>query len=353
MRKPLFFAVISVTILLLASIGADSWRLVRLDRQLVALPSQLSSEGWHLAWQEKRVVWRPWGSRIVFTRPLLTGPQNRLWAGLQISIATSPFRPLSLSLDAEGTQIFRLGDRLTLTTGALKGRFSTSTRTTTLSSGTVTVTGLPIEGVEALSLQRFTARLIPGSQNGQDSPAWAAALRAETVLPQFTQGPSDPVRVTPDASMPDTMRASSDNRLRTLLALLPPPRNLHLIITALKGDDHESGAQSTHDMGNGRYLIQAASFELGPLSCMARGNLSHDGEGTLWAHLSGLQGFVRYGIAHAPESLRADPAYAGVFKALDEQTARIPDQLDLPFPVGRDDISLQNHIFAILTGHSR
>ena len=353
MRKALFFAAIAVTILLLSLIGAASWRLVRLDRALTALPAQLESGGWNLAWENKRVLWRPWGAQIVFTRPVLTGPQNRLWAGMQLSIVTSPFHPLSLSFYAKGTQIVRLGERLSLMTGALSGRFATSSRIATLTSETVTVAGAPIEGVEALSLQSFTARLIPGIQNGHDAPAWAVELRAKTVLPQFVNDQSTASQIAPDQLTPATTQGMTGNRLKTLLALLPPPRDLHLIVTALKGDTHESGPQSTHDMGNGRYLIQTASFELGPLSCVARGNLSHDGEGTLWAHLSGLQGFVRYGIAHAPESLRVNPDYAGIFKALDEQTARIPDQLDLPFPVGKNDILLQNHIFAILTGHSR
>ncbi|GBR22589.1 hypothetical protein [Asaia spathodeae] len=353
MRKPFFFAAFSVALVLLAAIGADAWRLVRLDRQLATLPSQLDSRGWHLTWQEKRVFWRPWGSQIIFMRPILAGPQSRLWAGVQLSVATSPVHPLSLSFTAEGTQIVRLSETLSLTTGALHGRFIPSTRIATLASETVTVTGVPIEGIEALSLQTLTARLIPGTQNGPGSSAWAVDLRAQTVLPQFAPGVAAPGQTLPDHALPDAAVSASPGRLKALLALLPPPRDLHLIVTALNGDDRESGAQLAHYMGNGRYLIQAASFSLGPLTCIARGTLSHEGEGTLWAHLTGLQGFVRYGIAHAPESLRIDPEYARLFKALDEQTARIPDQLDLPFPVSRHDISLQNHIFAILTGHSR
>lgn len=336
MRKRLFFALVFVAALSLLSMGIEAWQLTRLGYEIDHLPARLDPQGWHIAWQGRETIWRPWGSRIVVVRPLLTGPNDRFWAGSQITLGTDLLHPFSLSLSARGTQIIHWGPRFTLGTGTLNGRLVPKSGQITLRTDTLTVAGAPLPGVEMISFQNVTAHILMPLSEDRQATALGVDLRAETAMPQFT------IDKTPA------------NRLRTLLSLLPPPRNLRLIV-AVPGIQPLMAESSSFSglTGNGRYLIQEASFLLGPLSCVARGTLDHEGTGTLWAHITGMREFARFGVDHAPVWLRANPDYAPLFRTLDEQTVRIPDRIDLPLQVGSNDNLLQNHILAIITGHSR
>ncbi|CDG39927.1 MULTISPECIES: DUF2125 domain-containing protein [Asaia] len=343
MRKGLFFTIIGVTSLLLSIQVLDAYRISQIDRQIVKLSATARAEGWRFTWQEEARQWRPWGSRIVLTAPLIGRASGEGWTGRSLTITPGWRHPLAASFTNEGAQILRPGGDVVLSAGGGSGWFDPSRQVIIYRTAGVTASGLPISGIDTLTLRDITARFLPGGRSADPSLAWSLDLRADRVEPKLsaTRGSGS---LTP--SLPD------------LLAALPEARYFHLVLAALHRtsdghdlSDHPAGL--THDVGYERFLIQEASFTLGPLSVVARGTLSGTGQGTVWAHLSGLQGFARYWVAHTPQALRNNPDYARLLAGLDEQTARIPDHLDLPIPLGPDDILLQNHISAIITGHYR
>ncbi|NIE81284.1 hypothetical protein [Asaia sp. As-1742] len=343
MKKGLFFTIIGVTSLLLAVQALDAYRISQIDRQIARLSMTAQAEGWRFTWQEKARQWRPWGSRIVLTAPLIGRGSREGWTGQSLTIKPGWRHPFAASFTSEGVQILRPGGDVVLSAGGGSGWFDPSRQVIVYRTTGVTASGLPISGIDTLTLRNVTARFLPGARNTDPSLAWSLDLHADRVEPKLTatQGSGS---LTPS--------------LQDLLAALPTARYLHLVLAALHrtSNGHDQGDRAAglpHDVGYERFLIQEASFTLGPVSVVARGTLSGTGQGTVWAHLSGLQGFARYWVAHTPQALRNNPDYARLLAGLDEQTARIPDHLDLPIPLGPDDILLQNHISAIITGHYR
>jgi|GEM_PF-2508427 len=343
MRNGLFFAIIGVTSLSLATQVLDAYRISQINRQIVKLSTTARAEGWQFGWQEKARQWRPWGSRIVLTALLIGNASGEGWTGQSVTITPGWRHPLAASFTNKGVQILRPGGDVVLSAGGGSGWFDPSRQVIVYRTAGVTASGLPISGIDTLTLRDVTARFLPGGRSADPSLAWSLDLHAGRVEPKLnaTQGSGSPTPI-----------------LQDLLAALPAARYFHLALAALhrtndghNPSDHPAGL--THNVGYERFLIQEASFTLGPLSVVARGTLSGTGQGSVWAHLSGLQGFARYWVAHTPQALRNNPDYARLLAGLDEQTARIPDHLDLPIPLSPDDNLLQNHISAIITGHYR
>ncbi|WP_198024292.1 DUF2125 domain-containing protein [Asaia astilbis] len=332
-KKGVLGLLLGVIFLLIISWSFSATRLYRLEREIPRLTTQLSAQGWHLTWQKKTPTLYPWAGSLLFNHPSLTGPKGILYVGETLSISGGLLHPFSFTLKFQGTQILRLNENLSLSGGNLTGHLDPASKEMTFAAPSLSATVLPFRGVKSLTLMDVKARLIPGGEAGPESSAWAMDLHAAAALPEF-----DPQE-----------RAShgSGSQVTDLFSLLPPPSHLHLILTALRAKSAKSGQSEA----GGRFLIQTASFDLGPLSCTMSGSLTHDGAGTLWAHLSGLQGFVRYWIANAPAALRTSRDYVTLLSRLNEQSARIPDRLDLPVPTRGSEILLQNHIFAIITGH--
>ncbi|GBQ84653.1 hypothetical protein AA0535_0553 [Asaia krungthepensis NRIC 0535] len=335
MKKALFFSFLSVTIVLLAVLGLDAYGIGHLARRVESSVPELAAKGWHLSWRAESRQWRPWGSKLILSGVSLHDNQGHGWIGQSLSLGLDPFHPSDVILRFSGPQLLRVSSAIDLTTGEATGRFSPGSNTLFLRTPLVTASALPVTEIESVILRDVTIRVVPGLDAENPVPAWGIDLHAGSASPQFR------------GSIASESGAMA--HLAALMPLMPPPRDLHVAIAALRPRKASLGISGPYE----RYLIQDAAITLGPLSCVARGTLGSDGAGTLWAHLSGLQGFTRYWIARAPEILRALPASAPFLHSLDEQSARIPDQFDLPVPVGGDDILLQNHFSTIITGHSR
>ncbi|RUT27013.1 hypothetical protein C0V97_01970 [Asaia sp. W19] len=346
MKNRLFYALLGITLLLLSAFGVDCLRMARLGRSLDQMRLSLAAAGWHLDWDQRSLARSPWGQSLTLSQPRLIDARGRGWGGKTLVLGVSFLHPASIRLEFGGPQIFKPSDTMTVTSSALEGHFVPASRTLILETRQMSLDMPPVSGIETLTLGHVTVQLTPDVT--KDPPA-----RGNKDITRSSPLPGGAVELSAESV---SIKRSAQERNETLtpdigplLTTLPSASKLHLIIVALRDEAGRNASKTAY----GRYLIQEASFQLGALSCIARGTLSGAGEGTLWAHLSGLQGFVRSWIALLPESGRITPDYAPLLKALDEQSARIPDHLDLPIPVGRDDILLQNHISAIITGHSR
>lgn len=332
--KGLFLTLGSVMTLLLAVFAYDSFLLSRLDETLTLLPARLAAQGWHASWTGKVRRWGLTGPYLDLLRPIVTDERGRGWAAQGLSLQARFFHPGSVSFATAGSQVLRLGARTTLTAGAGHGYVLTGSRQIVLRTGLVTLSGLPVRGVEMLAFSGVTARLLLGSDGKNDSPAWALDATMGSVMPKLvvTSSPNDIVE-----------------RLSGLLSALPSPDHARLVIAGLRQGEGEERPETGHE----RFLIQEASFHLGPLFCVARGKISDEGTGAMWSHMEGVRAFIALWLASIPESVVDNPDYARILKTLHEQSARIPDRLDLPLPSVMDDILLQNHFSAIINTDSR
>ena len=346
MRKGLFFPLLGVTGLLLVTFVYDAYLITRLDQRLDALPPALKAKGWTLAWAEKSRHWNLTGDSLDLIRPVLSDANGQGWVVERLTLHARLLHPGSFSFVTDGTQILRFGMRpdmhserpfgqkTLLTAGKSRGVVSPGSRSLTVRTDVATLSNPPLGGIDAIVLRAVTAHIVLNTQTVPDTPDWVMDLKAGSFLPELS---------------PERATSGLPEKLSPLLAALPAPEHFHLILVALRRVEAENALDKSH----GRYLIQEASFHLGPLSCVARGKISDDGSGSIWIDLHGLRAFSHAWLAAIPETVRVNPDYSHLLASVDEQTARIPDRLSLPLPIDGYDISLQNHVSAIIRGHSR
>lgn len=346
MRKGLFFPLLGVTGLLLITLVYDAFLVTRFDQRLDALLPALKAKGWTLAWAEKSRHWGLTGERLDLIRPVLSDANGQGWAVERLTLHARLLHPGSFSFVTDGTQILRpatrpemhaethSGERTLLTAVKSRGVVSPAGHSLTVRTDVATFSNPPLGGIDAIVLRTVTARVVLNTQTAPDAPDWVVDLTAGSFLPELS---------------PERDTSGLTGKISPLLAALPAPEHFHLILVALRRVDAENALDKSHE----RYLIQEASFHLGPLSCVARGKISDDGSGSIWVELQGLRAFSHAWLAAIPETVRANPDYSRLLAGIDEQTARIPDRLSLPLPIDGYDISLQNHVSAIIRAHSR
>ncbi|GBQ12692.1 hypothetical protein [Swaminathania salitolerans] len=328
--------VIATLVVLLAGLAIGTAALIALARMpppaetLALLSRRAEQQGLRFGASSAHIAGRSLMPVLTIEHPrLMDGSRWGLTAD-RLVLSRNPLHPLSVVFHLEGARFLRTGDALVVTASPVEGRFVPSSGRTLFRTRQIVIMPGDPALLRLAILQNVSAIALVPPVGARAEISWAIDLRAERGLVQ------------PGSALSRVLAPS-------VLSALPKPTGLRLVLTRPGGRTPDANSRPGHEL----FLIQTAEASFGPLRCTLRGHVESGGNRHLSLHLDGLRKAASLWLAQAESSHDDTPEQAQIRGFLNEHAASFPDRLDLALPGKHDNISLQNHIFAILSAHSR